>query len=617
MKRIPIVLALLLALALPLEAAEPPTTISPEELVAGQKGYGLSVFSGTEPERFEVEILGVMRNSRPELTYIMARLTGQDLDRSGIVAGMSGSPVFIDGRLAGAVAFSYLFGLDPIAGITPIGPMRALGDIAASEPAFETAAAAAATAAAATKRRPVSPVAFEDLVRRELGEDLAEELAERLRPHSAADTRSAIVWSATGFGERSTGLLESALGELAPWGAARPGAAAPAASGGGGGAETSATKLQPGSAVAAVVIRGDMNLAAHGTVTDLRGDEVMAFGHPVFGIGRVKMPMAAAQVVTVYPSRFNSFKISNAGAIVGAFDEDRMAGVHGVLGAQAPMTSVDVRLRGLVERDFHMEVVREPLLQPNMVALSALGSLESGSFATGFQSLDMKARFALSGCGDPDCGDLVLEQSFDGVSAGVESAIYLMAFGGYLVGNGFADIEVEAVEVDYVQAAEPRLATLVAAHAGRTQVRPGEAVRLFLELQAYRGERYRRTLEVTVPKGTPDGRFVVLVGDGTSIDAARLLVEQRVPQSFEQALAYLRSLSSRRELKVLGLLARPGLAVAGEPLPRLPASVRSIFAASLAGAGTPLGYAITLEASQTEDRPLTGVLRVDLEVKRR
>jgi len=595
-----ITIALTLLLAAPLQAGEPFPTISPEELVAGQAGYGLSVFSGTEPERFEVEILGVITNSKPELTYIMARLKGQDLERSGVVAGMSGSPVFVDGRLAGAVAFSYLFGLDPIAGITPIGPMRALGSIAV--PRLPPGAEGAGTE---RKRRPVSPVAFDDLVRRDFGEDLTEKLTVGLHPTAAADTRSAIVWSATGFGERSTRILESALGEIAPWGAA-----ASTVSGGNG--ETSAEPLRPGSAVAVVLVRGDMNLAAHGTVTDRRGDEVMAFGHPVFGIGHVKIPMASGQVVTVYPSRYNSFKISNAGPVVGAFDEDRTAGAHGVVGAEAPMTGVDVRLRGLVERDFHMEVVREPLLQPNMVALSALGALESGSYATGFQSLDMTARFVLRGH-----EDLVVAQSFDGVSAGVDSVLYLLSFGGYLVGNDFAEVDVEAVEVDYVQVAEPRLATLLNVHAGRTRVRPGESVRLFVELEAYRGERYRRTLVVTVPEGTPDGRYVVIVGDGTSIDAARLLVEQRVPQSFEQALDYLRALSSRRELKALGLLVRPGLTVAGEPLPGLPGSMRSIFGAVPSSAGTPLGYAITLEASQTEDRPLSGVLRVDLEVKRR
>lgn len=598
MKRIPILLALLSTLAPACRASEPFPTISPEELVAGQPGYGLSVFSGTEPERFEVEILGVVTNSRPELTYIMARLKGKDLERSGIVAGMSGSPVFVDGRLAGAVAFSYLFGLDPIAGITPIGPMRALGSIAA--PRLPPGTVGTAVEA---KRRPVSPVAFEDLVRRDFGDGLAEKLTEGLHPRTADDTRSAIVWSATGFGERSTKILEGAVGEIAPWGATAVS---------GGSAAAAAEPLRPGSAVAAVLVRGDLNLAAHGTVTDRRGDEVMAFGHPVFGIGRVKLPMAAAQVVAVYPSRYNSFKISNAGPVVGAFDEDRTAGAHGVVGAEAPMAGVDVRLRGLVERDFHMEVVREPLLQPNMVALSALGALESGSYATGFQSLDMTARFVLSGY-----GDLVVKQSFDGVSAGVDSVLYLLSFGGYLVGNGFAEVDVEKVDIDYVQVAEPRLATILSAHADRTRIEPGQTVRVFVELEAYRGERFRRTLEVTVPEATPDGPYYVLVGDGTSIDAARLLVEQRTPQSFEQALEYLRALSSRRELKVLGLLPRPGLAVAGEPLPGLPGSVRSIFSAAPSSAGTPLGYAITLETSRTEDRPLTGALRVDLQVKRR
>jgi hypothetical protein len=593
-----LVLALFLALTPPLLADDPVPTISPEELVPGQKGYGLSVFAGTEPERFEVEILGVVKNARPELSHIMARLSGHGLEHSGIAGGMSGSPVYIDGRLAGAVAFGYQFGLDPIAGITPIAAMRRLSDLAGSAPDRRP-----------PDRRPMTtpPVGFEDLVRRKLSPDLLEELSARLRPSLATDGQAAVVWNATGFGKLSTGLLGNALGSLAPWGTTTQGS--------GGGADQPGllqpATLQPGSAVAAVLVRGDLNLAAHGTVTDRHNDEILAFGHQLFGLGPIRIPMATSEVVTVYPSRANSFKISNTGTTIGAFDEDRSAGGRGYLGAEAPMVPVTVRLRGLAERDFHMEVIPEPLLLSNLIAISALGALETASFTVGTQSLDMKARFQLAGY-----DDFVLEQSFDGGQAPVQSVIYLMAFGAYLVGNGFEDVEVEAVEIDYVQKAEPRAATLVAAHAERTQVRPGETIRVFLEFQAYRGERYRRTIETVVPSAVPDGRYILLVGDGTSIDGARLLVEQRVPQSFAQALNYLRGLSSRSDLKTLGLLVQPGLAIAGEPLPRLPASVRSIFRGEKSG-GVPLGLAILSETSERTERPIEGALRVDLEVKRR
>ncbi len=152
-------------------------TFPAEEVSRGQKGYGLSVFAGTEPERFEVEVLGVLHHSTPELSYILARLSGQDLERSGVAAGMSGSPVYIDGRLAGAVAFSYLFGLDAIAGITPIGAMRRLSELPAAMPARPTAAP------------PGLEIDFGDLLDRDFAGDLLSRQIDRWRASSLSGAR--------------------------------------------------------------------------------------------------------------------------------------------------------------------------------------------------------------------------------------------------------------------------------------------------------------------------------------------------------------------------------------------------------------------------------------------
>ncbi len=561
-------------------------TITVDEVSRGQKGYGMSVFAGTEPERFEVEVLGVIRNSTPELSYILARLTGQDLERSGVVAGMSGSPVYLDDRLAGAVAFSYLFGLDAIAGITPIGAMRRLSELPAGVPARRTAAP------------PDLTIDFEDLLERDFPQDLLVRQIDRLQAPSHHGARPTLQWTASGFGAAATALLGRALGDIMPAGAGPSGSA------------TVAAELNPGSAVAAVLVRGDLNLAAHGTVTDRTGDEVLAFGHPMFSLGPVSLPLAPSEVVTVIANVANSFKVSNAGAVVGAFDQDREAGVRGRLGLVAPTTPLAVRLRGLSHRDYRMEVANLPQLRPILLAISALGALNSGSYSGGFQGIDLDARIAIEGH-----GDLRIRQSFDGDQAAIGSVIHLLGFAAFLEFNTLAEVEIEAVEVELTQVERPHSATLIAAYPERTRLEPGHSVAVTLELQAFRGDRFRRQIEIEVPAWAPDGKYIVLIGDGTSMDAVRLSLEHRQPTSFDQALALMRSFRSRRELVIYGLLPAPGLAVAGEVMPNLPGSMRAIFAA--ASAGAPLWYDVAAEKVEIQGRPLDGVVRLDFEIRRR
>jgi len=579
--------------ALAAQTADDPGIFPLAEVQRGQTGYGLSVFAGSEPERFDVEVIGVMNNTRPGLSAILARLSGHDLERSGVVAGMSGSPVYIDDRLVGAVAYSYPFGFDAIAGITPIEAMR---DVPAGTLSGVPASPAARTA-----------VGWRDLVQRDFGSDRIEKDLALWSPAGAAGGRSAVQWSAAGFGGRPLDLLQGAVGELAPWvimaGTAASGTAGPSAAAG---------ELVPGSAVAMVLVRGDLSLAASGTVTDRHGDDVLAFGHPVFGLGPASLPMARAEVVTMIANRYNSFRLSNVGDLVGTFDQDRAAGARGRLGPVPAMIPVDVRLRGASHRDYRMEVADLPLLSPLLIAISAYGALDAGAYANGPQGLDLEARFVIAGH-----DDLVVRQTFDGAQAAPESITYLYGFGAFLQLNDLEAVDLERVDVELTQVDRPRLATLIGAYPDHSEVEPGDTVTLSVEFQAFRGARYRRSVETVVPATVPDGRYVLLVGDGTSMDAARLGVEHREPETFAQALRLMQSFHPRDELHVVGLLVDPGLAVAGDVLPSLPGSVRSIFSGGGPGTVQPLGLAIAHETVAAQDRPISGVVRVDLEVRRK
>jgi len=556
-------------------------TISLSEIQRGQRGYGLSVFSGTEPERFDVEVIGIMRNVSPEVSYILARLTGKGLEKSGVAGGMSGSPVFLDGKLAGAVAFSWPFTNEAIAGITPIGSMRQLSGF---------------------RPIPVSPpppeVKLSDILTNHLPQDLIATQFARLLPRFVDGAAPAVQWTATGFGEKSTGMLRQVLGSVSSGGKAAPGAVP--------------DDLTPGKAVNVVLVDGDFQLAANGTVTDRYGDQVLAFGHPFLGLGPVRVPMATAEVVTVLSSTNSSFKIANTGRIVGAFEQDRKTGIQGRIGAEAPMVPMVVRVKTERPREYRMRLAALPEFMPLLVGSGVIAGLEAASYTTGSQSLDMAAHLRLS-----HYGDLEVRQSFDGNNAASEASTFLLSIVSYLTQNSLEKVEVESVDVDLAQTDQPSAANLVGANASRTVVHPGDHITLNLDLVPYRGERFRHSLPLDLPGDLPAGRYSLLVGDGASVDAARLSMQPSEPVTFPQALELLRSFHSRRDLLVLGFYGGPGLSVAGEAMPRLPGSVRSLWGAAASGSAVALRAAIVQEKRETLAVPVQGVIRIDLEVRRR
>jgi hypothetical protein len=579
----------------PAASAEVLPTIGLDEVRVGQRGYGLSVFAGGQPERFDVEVIGVMRNISPDMSYILARLSGRGLESSGVAAGMSGSPVFLDGRLAGAVSFGWPFSKEAICGITPIALMRNLATLGGPLPTT-----------------PPPPVELAGLLAGKIPADLLARQLARLRPRLGDAPEGALAgieWSAAGFGELSRGLLRQALGSVAPTGraTAAPGARPP--------------DLVPGSAVAAVLVSGDFQLAATGTVTDHLGDHILAFGHPFLGVGPIRLPMAAADVVTVLSSQYTSFKITNLGQTVGAFEQDRKAGIEGRLGATAPTIPMVLRIGSPAQpiaagapspRQFRVQLADVPELLPLLAGSTLLAGLESASYASGPQDVEMVARFRLA-----PYGDLVIHQSFDGDNAGTAMAGHLLALAAYLVQSPLERVRIEGLEVDVEQSPQPRAASLVAAHADRTLVHPGDRLGIHLDLLAYRGDRFRHSFEVQLPRDLPVGHYSLLVGDGASADAARLAMAPIEPSTFAQALALLRSLHSRRDLTLLGFYGGAGLSVAGEVMPQLPGSVRSLWSAADNSGAVPLHAAIVQERHEIMPTPIDGLVRIDLEVRRR
>jgi hypothetical protein len=415
-----------------------------------------------------------------------------------------------------------------------------------------------------------------------------------------ADGRvSGVEWVGRGFSGLSQSLLERGLGAVTPAGSAAPRAVP--------------TALVPGSSVAGLLVDGDLRLAATGTVTErLDGGRLLAFGHPFLGLGPIRVPMATAEVVTVLSSQLSSFKIANVGEVVGAFDLDRLPGLRGQVGLEAPVLPLTVTVHHDQTRSFDLRIARIPTLTPTLLAIATLGSFDAAAHAAGEQGIDLDIRVRLSG--HPD---VRLRQSFDGPQAAMETALYVLAVAGFLEQNPWAELALQDVRIELTQDPEARSAELIGAYASRTRVQPGDTVQLTAELRAWRGDVARRSVAVTVPRGLPTGRYHLLLGDGPAIDGARFAVERTAPIRIEQALELLQGLHSRRQLVVLGLFSDRGLSVAGEPLPQLPGSLQSLWAAASSGSAQPLQLAVAQQQVVELDTPMRGISRVTLEVRRR
>jgi len=353
---------------------------------AGMSATAWTVFEGSTPEPMQVEILGVLRGARgPGQDLILARLHGAKPEYTGVVAGMSGSPVYIDGKLAGSLSYRIgQFTKEPIAGITPIEQMLEVRNLSAHDAPLS---AAASVAPASGSRLPSLLAALEN----GQGETAAASTAamtfqpmETPLVFSGLNPESVRLWQSQTAGTS----LETLAAGGSSTGAVSGSESSPAA----------ASALEPGSSVSMQLVRGDVEIAATCTVTYLDPSQLLACGHPVLGAGPVSLPMTASDVVATVASPLNAFKIINTGATIGAFNEDRESAIHGVFGARAQMIPMHISVDAPTgPRRMHVEILDLPSLTPvamQVVLLNALTQSNESSEALSYHltgSIDLGA----------------------------------------------------------------------------------------------------------------------------------------------------------------------------------------------------------------------------------
>jgi SpoIVB peptidase S55 len=582
------------------------------ELAAGLRGYTLSdLGDGAGVQRFDVEIVGVLRSYAPKQDLILARIHSEAIAKTGIIAGMSGSPVYVDGKLVGALAYGWPFSREPICGITPIQSML---DIRKAPPSAPVPIGGAATRAGDFM------ASFGD---RDFAHALDELIAplKRDRFHMAAGM-SMLPLPVSFSGSLSPGGLFDRMTEAAGWLAAPSGASAPSAvSAGASGTAMSAPasgatsseleRLEPGSAVAAVLLSGDMVLSATGTVTWVDGNSILAFGHPFLSMGPVDMPMARAEVLTVLPSLYRSFKFSSTGARLGSVSQDRSTGILGSFGKPPTMVPVTIKMTSeeVPTQTFQFEVVHNAMLTPILLALATDSVLTTLEKRAGERTIVWKSEI------ETDDRAVRWDSVFSGLTAREEAVGSLALLTNYLMANEFHDLSVKGVEIDIVHSDRLQSARIVHVEAQRERVRPGDSVPIWIDLEDFRGGPRRVVMTARVPEDAPPGPLTVFVGDGNAATAYDLSLYPPDPHSLDQVLDFLSRMRPPNTLNLLAYRSAPGAVVNGEPLAALPPTRAALLRDRGPGDGTPdLGH-LRLQAESIEQPvPLTGSARLHLEV---
>lgn len=600
-------LAISVALATLLSAAASAATTNTmpfSQVRKGMHGYGETVFDGTKLERFDVEITGVLQNIGPGQDLILAKVSGPVVDRAGVIAGMSGSPIYIDGKVIGALAYSWQFAKEAMAGITPIDEMLKIaqvdgkpsGSFVAATPRMSGGEFLKAIIEHKTSEK------FESMMSSMTGATPASAIA-GARP-------IAVPLSMSSFAPDTLGRFGKYLDPLGfmpvPSGASSTSTSA----------TTNTTKqFAAGDAIGAVLLRGDFNVAATGTVTYVDGDRVYAFGHPFLDMGEVAFPMAKSEIVGVLPSLASSFKFSNTGAVVGAFRQDRAVGIMGMMGEKADMIPVDLEVEGSgPAQKYHVDVLRHSQLTPLILAMAADTVVAGAQRAAGERTVLLESEIKLKGFNEP----IVLHEGWAGAQARQAIPSYIAVVAGYVMSNEFRPADIESVKIHFRHTDDLKIAKIVEAslEVPKGRVHAGDVVKVRAVLKPFRGEAFIDTFDVTIPDDQPAGTAYLLVGSGSVLNQVDFMLVPPDPRSLDQVIAVLRRLRPSTEL-TLGLYEpTDGAVTAGVYLPNLPPTMRAIVSSDTSnGPQAPVRY----HASQHLAHPLAyivdGVVKIDLDVK--
>jgi hypothetical protein len=522
-----------------------------KDIRAGMYGIGKTVFSGDRIDDFQVEILGVLENVGPKQSLILARLSGGPLEHTGVMQGMSGSPVYIDGKLIGAVAMAFPYAKDPIAGIRPIEEMLNVDSASNQKP----------------------------------------QIARRLGPSGDVATLLPTP-EASGFGDTRmtevatpislSGFTAAAVEQFAPQ--LRKLGLEPRQGISTGGAPEDRmgdpSRLQPGSMISVELMTGDMSAGADGTLTCIDGNKVYAFGHRFLAVGATNLPFTRSEVVTLLANVNTSFKISSARELMGLISEDRSTAIAGSLGARASMIPLDISVSREAKRveGYHMKIVNDRFLSPFLLQMAVFSAIDATERQTGASSVALRGAIEFENRADPV--RLRNVYATDGGTA-MQTAISTALPLAYLMQGGFDTLKVRRISLELESFDTKKDLSIGQVYLSRREVKAGESVELMTQLEGENGLELTRSLKYTVPLGTAPGTLYFTVADGSQTSLTELKqVMGETPHSPDQLIANVNRLRPTDKAYVRVWRAQPAYAVAGEELSDPPPSLALVLGSS-------------------------------------
>jgi hypothetical protein len=529
------------------------------EVKEGMRGTALTVFRGAEPEPFNVEILGVLPGAiGPKQDLIIGKLSGGGADRTHVFAGMSGSPVYVDGKLVGAISYSFPFAKEPICGITPVEQMITIFEQNTGAKRTSTPRAVSFAELAATEWKPNFP--RQATVS---GSGLAVSNISSIAGQTFQPIATPLTFS--GFSPETLNFFTPQLMSVGLM---------PVASVGGAARMTPMEKynektLQGGASVSMQLTRGDYSLAAAGTVTFRDGEKIYAFGHPFLSLGMSDLPMSESHVITVIPNLNNSFKLTVPDALVGTMTQDRNTGVFGKLGQAPKMIPVKLNLQTSRDKQetINFEVAKDDFLTPLLLNIAIYNTISANERSIGDTTIKIDGDIKIKGQ-----ESIKIERRLTGGQAMQNAAGSIAVPVNALLRSGFDEAEITEVNLNITSTDGNQSAVLERIALDRTDVKAGESFEVQAFVRNKAGQIFVQRTPVTVPKDTPAGTLLVSVGDGGSVQQVAAS-RSFVPKNLGELIKTINEIKKNDRLYVQTYRVTNGAIIGAKELPNLPPSV--------------------------------------------
>lgn len=541
-----------------------------DQIKAGMTGKGKTVFNQGSPEEFDVEILGILHNWLPKKSLIVARLQSDVLGKTGVIEGMSGSPVYVDGKLIGAVAYSIgNFAKEPLAGITPIAEMLDISIEKSSESNF-------------VPQIPfTSHLTLEKLL--ELYKDrsfnfAAAESGQMIRPlniplvfsgfSSRVFDKVKPLFSTLGFTPIHSGSTAQVQSVISP----------------------SDMVIEAGESIAVQMVKGDLDVSAFGTVTYVNGDRILAFGHPFYNLGSVDFAMTKANVLTVVPSLMSSFWLAASDMTIGRFIQDRNSGILGELGRMPRFIPINFKLLDSEGegKEFKVQIANDKIFTPLLINLVTSNIIAAEERSYKDLTLELDGTIFLDNGASIHLQDL-FSGNFDSAAVDLSGLVTAVVY--FLTNNEFEKLGIHRIDLNIGVAEEVRFAFLEKVWLGKYEAKPGEIIPIKVYYRNFRGSTVMEDFALPAPNLPSGSEFSLVVGDAVSlqsIETSQYRTVSFMPRNLFQLIRMLNSLRKHNYIYFKIIAAKPGLFLKGEEMPNLPPSMKSMFSSPRAASSPPV-----------------------------